>query len=184
MTKKDIPYYAQIIHIADVFDAIVSKRQYKTHVNISETLKVLLKDATPSKQSIALDALSIDSKYGKINIKVLQVLFKVVIDDTLYEISCIMEYVRHLKEQLKRLEKIKKYDEKSKNSRKDKDQEYYKQYASLLFDCGETFDNYEQVLQEYKEALETKENYIKQLYLEIDIIKKLREQSKQKSIKI
>ena len=34
--------------------------------------------------------------------KVLRVLFKVVIDDTLYEISCIMEYVRYLKENLKR----------------------------------------------------------------------------------
>ena len=45
LTKKDIPYCAQIIRIADEYDAIVTKRQYKTHVNISETLKELIKDS-------------------------------------------------------------------------------------------------------------------------------------------
>ena len=84
--------------IADVFDAIVSKRQYKTHVSISETLKILIKDSEPSRKSIALDALNTQSKYGKINKNILKVLFKVVIDDTNYEISCIMEYVSYLKE--------------------------------------------------------------------------------------
>ena len=29
-TKKDIPFEAQIIRVADEFDAIVSKRQYKS----------------------------------------------------------------------------------------------------------------------------------------------------------
>ena len=88
VTKKDIPYYAQIIHIADVFDAIVTKRQYKTHVNISDTLKLLIRDTQPTRQTVALDLLNTFSKDGKINPKVLKVLFKVVIDDTLYEMSC------------------------------------------------------------------------------------------------
>ena len=96
LTKKDIPYFAQIIHIADVFDAIVTKRQYTTHVDISETLKLLIKDTLPTRQSVALDLLSSYSKIGKINSKVLKVLFKVVIDDTLYEISCTLEYVHYL----------------------------------------------------------------------------------------
>ena len=39
ITKKDIPFYAQIIRVADEYDAIVTKRQYTTHINISETLK-------------------------------------------------------------------------------------------------------------------------------------------------
>ena len=43
LTKRQIPYYAQIIHIADVFDAIVSKRHYVTHVDISKTLQILIK---------------------------------------------------------------------------------------------------------------------------------------------
>ena len=43
----DIPMEAQIIRVADEYDAIVTKRQYKTHVNISETLRELIKDANP-----------------------------------------------------------------------------------------------------------------------------------------
>lgn len=174
LTKKDIPYYAQIIHIADVFDAIVTKRQYTTHINISETLKLLLKDADPTRQSLALDALNTQSKYGKINGKILRYLFKVVIDDTYYEISCIMEYVDYLKEQIKRLNKILKFEEKSLNAKKDKDKEYYREYMQLLFDRGESFENYKQVLSEYETALKSREQVIDRLYKEISIIKHLK----------
>lgn len=173
LKKKEIPYYAQIIHIADVFDAIVAKRQYKTHVNISETLKLLIKDAMPSPESIALDALATDAKYGKINPKPLNVLFKVVIDDTLYEISCTMEYVKYLKDQLKRLNKIKKYEDKSNSARKERDKEYFKDCMEILFENGESFDNYKQVTLEYEDALKSRNEIIKKLYKEIEIIKKL-----------
>lgn len=174
LTKKDIPYYAQVIHVADVFDAIVTKRQYTTHVNISETLKLLLKDTQPSLQSIALDALNTQSKYGKIDIKVLRILFKVVIDDTLYEIACTMEYVNYLKEQLKRLYKIQKLEEKLNNSKRQKSKDYYEDYMSILFAQGENFENYKQIIEEYKTALINREDVIKKLYKEIEIIKKLR----------
>lgn len=174
LTKKDIPYYAQIIHIADVFDAIVAKRQYKTHINISETLKLLLKDVEPSRKSIALDALSTQSKYGKINSKVLKVLFKVVIDDTNYEISCTMEYVNYLKDQIKRLKEIEKHEEKANKAKKEKDVVYHKQYMELLFTPGESFENYKQVKFEYENALEEREKVVERLYKEIEIIKKLK----------
>ena len=39
LTKKDIPLEGQIIRVADEYDAIVSKRQYKTHISISETIQ-------------------------------------------------------------------------------------------------------------------------------------------------
>ena len=42
LLKKDIPYEAQIIRVADEFDAIVSKRQYKSHINISDALKIII----------------------------------------------------------------------------------------------------------------------------------------------
>ena len=95
LTKKDIPYVAQIIRVADEYDAIVTKRQYTTHINISETLKELIKDARPLEyiKTVALDSLKENYKVGKINAKALKALFKVVIDDTLYEISCVMEYI-------------------------------------------------------------------------------------------
>lgn len=174
VTKKDIPYYAQIIHIADVFDAIVTKRQYKTHVNISETLRLLIRDTQPTRQTVALDLLNTFSKDGKINPKVLKVLFKVVIDDTLYEISCTLEYMEYLKDQIKRLTKIQKFDEKRKNAKRQSEMDYYKDYMSLLFERGESYENYAQVLEEYKVALEIKEDLINKLKREIDIIKALK----------
>ncbi len=174
LTKKDIPYYAQIIHIADVFDAIVTKRQYTTHVNISETLKLLIKDAQPTRQAVALDLLSSFSKLGKINPKILKVLFKVVIDDTLYEISCTLEYMDYMKDQVKRLNKIQKFDEKMQNAKKQSEIDYYREYMKLLFEQGENYQNYHQIAKEYEYALAQKEELVKKLENEIQIIKTLK----------
>ena len=40
LVERDIPYIAQIVRVADEYDAIVSKRQYKTHIGIVETLNM------------------------------------------------------------------------------------------------------------------------------------------------
>ena len=173
ITKKDIPFYAQIIRVADEYDAIVTKRQYTTHINISETLKELIKDTRPDPKFLALDELSRKEKLGKISGKVLKKLFKVVIDDTLYEISCVYDYVDYLKDQIKRLELIEKYDIKLKSSNKEKTINYYKEGIRLLLQEGETYENYSRILQEYRDALDLRQNVIKKLYAEIKIIKKL-----------
>lgn len=174
ISKKDIPYEAQIIRIADEYDALVTKRQYTTHVNISETLKDLIKDTKPDPKFVALDQLSVKEKSGKINGFILRKLFKVVIDDTLYEISCTMDYVEYLKQQIKRLKVIESYDKKANNSNKQKNKDYYHEGMKLLFQDGESFDNYKTILLEYNQALVNREDVIKQLYNEIKIIKKLR----------
>lgn len=174
LMKKDIPYEAQIVRVADEYDALVTKRQYKTHVNISETLKELIKDTKPDPRFVALDQLATKEKDGKINGLVLKKLFKVVIDDTLYEISCIMDYVEYLKQQIKRLELIQSYQKKADSTNKQKTKDYYQEGMKLLLQEGETFENYNNVLEEYKQALRIREESIEKLYLEIKIIKKLR----------
>lgn len=174
LTKKDIPYEAQIVRVADEYDALVTKRQYKTHVNISETLKDLIKDAQPDPKFVALDQLATKEKDGKINRLILRKLFKVVIDDTLYEISGVMNYVDYLKEQIKRLELIQSYQKKADHSDKEKTKEYYQEGMQLLFQDGETMDNYTQILEDYRQALITRQDVIQKLYQEINIIKKLR----------
>ncbi len=176
LTKKDIPYVAQIIRVADEYDAIVTKRQYTTHVNISETLKDLIKDAKPTDyiKTVALDVVRENYKVGKINPKALKALFKVVIDDTLYEISCVIDYINYLNEQINRLEKIEKYDLKAQKAKKDKDKDYYREGMRMLFENGEDFENYSQVLEEYRLAVITREDVKDKLYNEIKIIKKLR----------
>ena len=168
-----IPMESQIIRVADEYDAIVTKRQYTTHVNISETLRDLIKDAQPDPKLAALDHLSKNSKVGKINKRVLKVLFKVVIDDILYEISCLYDYLNYLKDNIKRLELILKYNDKMNEAKSDKKKEYYREGMKMLFLIDENFDNFKQVYEDYKHALEVRSDRVKKLYNEIKIIKKL-----------
>lgn len=171
---NDIPLSGQIIRVADEYDALVTKRHYKTHVNISETLKDLIKGAEPPKQLVALDAITQNERMGKINPKPLRVLFNVVIDDVLYEISCVMNYTDYLKSQIKRLEKIEKYNDKRLNAKKEADRAYNEQLMNYYFQNGENLDNYLQVKSEYELALQVREKRIEDLYKEIKIIKKLK----------
>ena len=139
-----------------------------------DDLKELIKDAQPDPKFIALDQLAAKEKDGKINGIILKKLFKVVIDDTLYEISCIMDYMEYLKQQIKRLELIQSYQKKADNSNKEKTKEYYYEGIRLLFQDGETLENYLQILEEYRQALVKREDKIDKLHNEIKIIKKLR----------
>ena len=167
LKKKDIPMEAQIIRVADEYDAIVTKRQYKTHVNISETLKDLIKDTKPDPKFLALDQLTENEKSGKINKKVLRTLFKVVIDDILYEISSVVGYFDYLKEQIKRLELIEQYREKMEKANKEKTKNYYLEGMKLLLASDESIENYHTVLAEYRQALVTWKKPIDVLYNEI-----------------
>ena len=168
-----IPMEAQIIRVADEYDAIVTKRQYTTHVNISETLKELIADTKPDPRFVALDQLAQNSKVGKIIKHVLRALFKVVIDDILYEISCLYEYLDYLKDNIKRLTLINKYKEKMEEAKTDKKREYYREGMRLLFQAGENFDNFPEIFKDYKDALEIRTDRVDKLYKEIKIIKKL-----------
>lgn len=176
VTKKDIPYIAQIVRVADEYDAITSKRQYKTHIDISETLKILIKEAQPEEhiKLIALDHLNTDRKLGKINARILKILFKVVIDDIIYEIACLDEYIQYLKSEIKRLETINKYFIKMENSKKEKDKKYFLEGIKLMLAQGETIENYTDILKEYNDALQAKQENVDKLYKEIKIIKKLK----------
>lgn len=168
-----IPMEAQIIRVADEYDAIATKRQYKTHVNISDTLKILIKDSEPDPKFLALDQLSQNSKVGKINKRILKILFKVVIDDIQYEIACLYEYLDYLKDNIKRLELICSYAAKMNSAKTEKKKSYYREGMKLLFQPDENFDNYLQVFEDYKNALNIRTDRIDKLHNEIKVIKKL-----------
>lgn len=175
LTKDEIPYVAQIIRVADEYDAITSKRQYKTHVNISETLNELIEDSKPEdiKKSIALDQLNMNYQFGKINLKVLKALFKVVIDDIYYEIDGLYKYVKYLSSQVKRLKQIDEYKTKMDLSQSEKKRNYYLEGIQVLLQENETLDNYFSILAEYEHAISIREDRIDKLYKEISVIKKL-----------
>ena len=65
--------------------------------------------------------------------------------------------------EIKRLETINKYFEKMQNTKKDKDKEYFLEGIKLMLSEGETIDNYKQILKEYTDALESKEENIDRL---------------------
>ncbi len=174
LRKKDIPIEAQIIRVADEYDAIVSKRQYKSHIDISDTLEIIIGDSKPSAKSDALSKITIDSKVGKVNPKIVKVLLKVVIDDIEYEIACLYEYVEYLKSQVERLEQIDNYYNKMIVQKRDSKKQYFAEGIKELLDKNETMENYKDILYEYQDALKTRQEKIEKLNSEIKKIKKLK----------
>ena len=177
LTKKKIPYEGQIIRVADEYDAIVSKRQYKSHVGISDTLKILIENTKPNKElqkSDALHVLAEDAKLGKNNPLIVRTLFKVVIDDIEYEITCTLDYVEELKQELKRFKEIDKYKEKMEKAKKEKEKNYYLEGINILLKENETLENYSVIYEEYQKAYDTRKKIIDNLYSEIKKIKKLK----------
>ncbi len=173
LTKKDIPYEAQIIRVADEYDAIVSKRQYKSHIGISDTLKILIENSKPS-QSSALSTVVKNAKLGKNNPAIVRVLLKVVIEDIEYEIFLTQDYVQELKDEIKRLKQVEKYKISMDKAKKEKDKNYYLEGMKILLKNDETPENFQSAYEQYKKAYETRKAIIENLYNEIKIIKKLK----------
>ena len=123
---------------------------------------------------VALGQLSENSKMGKISPRLLRTVFKVVIDDTRYEISCVADYIDYLKENIKRLELADTYYLKMQKASSEKKRNYYMEGMQMLFQAGENFQNYHQIMREYRDALIVRQTRINDLYNEIKIIKKLK----------
>ena len=172
LTKKDIPIEGQIIRVADEYDAIVSKRQYKSHIGISDTLKILINNTKPNINT--LSKIAINSKYGKDNPLIVRKLLKVVIEDIEYEIFSTQSYITSLKKDLKRMEQIKKAKHSMDKAKKEKDKSYYLEYIKALLKTDEKVENIENLYEEYQNALTTRKNIIENLYHEISVIKKLK----------
>ena len=171
LVKKDIPYEAQIIRVADEYDALVNKRQYKSHIGITDALKIIIDNTKPSPNASKKTGYS---KAGKNNKKIVKKLLKVVIDDIEYEIICTIDYVKDLDKELDRLKKIENYIKKKNSSQKQKDIIYYQEYIDLLLLPGESEKDFEKIYQEVKEAYELRKNMLDCLYKEIKTIKRLR----------
>lgn len=171
LVKKDIPFEAQIIRVADEYDALVHKRQYKTHIGISEALKIIIENTKPSPNAPKNTGYT---KAGKNNKRIVKKLIAVVIDDIEYEISSTINYVKYLDDELKRYKKISDYIEKMNNTKNNNDKIYYEQYLNLLLREDESIDNYSNLYNEFIDAYNLRKNILSNLYKEIKIIKKLK----------
>ena len=164
LTYKEIPLEAKIIRVADEFDAITSKRQYKTHIGVTETLNILVSETKPAK----------GQKYGKVEPRFVKALIKVIADDVEYELYNVGLYVDYLKKEIKRLEQIGDYIKKMNTTHSETDKAYYYGVIKTTFQPGENLENYEQVLAEYKEAYDTRKQGMADLAVELKTIKKLK----------
>lgn len=170
LVKKDIPIESQIIRVADEYEALVNKRQYKSHIGISDALKIIIDHTKPSENAPKHTGFS---KAGKINKKIVKKLLKVVIDDIEYELSCKMDYVTSLKNEIKRFEKIEYYNKKRNSSKKEKQKLFYEEYMKLYLKDNESIDNFEQLYKEYIDTYNVKKAEVSNLNKEIKIIKRL-----------
>jgi len=166
LASPNIPLEGQIIRVADEFDAITSKRQYKSHIGVCDTLKILIEETIPNKDA--------GQKFGKINPKILKALVKVVLDDTEYEIYNLSQYVEYLQKEVNRLEQIVDYEDKMNSAQKDYDRDYYANGMVQLFSPGETLENYKTVLDEYRKAYVLRKEQMDKLNDEFKVIKKLK----------
>lgn len=171
LTKPDIPYEAQIIRVADEFDALVSKRQYKSHIDISDSLKIIIENTKPSPNAPQNTKYS---KEGKDNKNIVKKLIKVVIDDTNYEISCLMDYMDYLKQEIKRYEKIDSLVKKRDSSKKDKDYQYYNEYIKLYLKKNESIEKIYDIYNDFLNTYNEKDKNLKKLFNEIKNIKSLK----------
>ena len=171
LTKPDIPYEAQIIRVADEFDALVSKRQYKSHIDISDSLKIIIENTKPSPNAPQNTKYS---KEGKDNKNIVKKLIKVVIDDTNYEISCLMDYMDYLKQEIKRFKKIDSLVKKRDSSKKDKDYQYYNDYIKLYLKKNEPIEKIYDIYNDFLNTYNEKDKNLKKLFNEIKIIKSLK----------
>lgn len=174
LTKKDIPYEAQIIRVADEFEAISARRQYKTHIGIIDTLNILIENSQPLKPKEGMKMIIKNATVGKIDKKIVRALFKVIRDDTEYEISVRGQYLNFIKDEIARLQKAESSYKKYMSTSSEKKKEYYRQEAQLYFKEGETLENFHDVIREYKESFEARKKHITGLVQEVKDIKKLK----------
>ena len=180
LTVDDIPLEGQIIRVADEYDAIVNKRQYKSHIGISATLKIIIENSNPHPIPKNMESnydkhyVKLRKKYGKVSKIIVSELINLVIEDTEMEINSISGYVTYLKEQIDRLNQIDEFNNKMNSATKQDKKEYFLYGIKELLQKNETLDNYLGLLEEYKNAYKIRQDKIDELNKEINIIKHLK----------
>lgn len=170
-----IPYEAQIIRVADEFEAITAKRQYKSHIGVVDALNILIDHARPSAPKSISDGFKKMglAGVGKIDKKILKALFKVIIDDTEYEIVARTDYLNFLKSEIKRINEAQRYYDKMMGAFTQNKKEYYKAEIKCYLKPHEDPEKIPQILEEFNTAYKIRKEHISKLYDEVKQIKKL-----------
>lgn len=170
----DIVYEGQIIRVADEFDAITSKRQYKTHIGVVDTLKILIENTKPTKNSKKMGKGLFKKSVGKNNKQIVRKLIEIVAEDTEYEIYVKSKHIEHIKNEIKRYTDAEKYFKKVENTKNQDKKEYFTEYAKGYLIRDEKFEEIPIYLKEAYETYNMREEEISKLRIEYKTIRKLR----------
>lgn len=175
ITGDKIPYEAQIIRVADEFEAITAKRQYKSHVGIIDALNILIDHAHPATPKSFKDTGRIikTGGIGKIDKKVLKALIKVVIDDTEYEIYAREDYLKFLRKEIVRVGEAKRFYDKIERALTPEKRAYHIEEAKYYLKPNEDPEKIPQMLDELNIAYRERKKHIKKLADEVHQLRRL-----------
>ena len=114
----------------------------------------------PLKLSDGLKILSQETRVGKIDRKIVKALFKVVIDDTEYEIYVREKHLKYLKQEIKRLEEAYKYFRKMEAAITNSKKEYYREYTVSCLKKNEKLELVPQILDDLKSTFNSKVEHV------------------------
>lgn len=167
-------YEGQIIRVADEFDAITSKRQYKTHIGVVDTLKILIQNSKPGPKSKKSKKGFFKVAVGKNNKKIVEKLIEIVAEDTEYEIYIKAKHLEHIKNEIKRYTDAIKYYNKAEKEKKESKKEYYIEYAKGYLIRDEEFEQIPTYLEDAEQTYKKRQEEIDNLRQEYKTIKKLK----------
>lgn len=175
VSEKDIPYEAQIIRVADEFEAITAKRQYKSHVGVIDALNIIIDHARPSVPQDVKTGLKrmFTHNVGKVDKNVVKALFKVIIDDTEYEIVARSSYVDFVEDEIKRITEAQRYYMKMQSALTKNKREYYEAEIRCFLKPHEEPERIPEMLEEFKNTYKARQEHILKLYHEVKQIRKL-----------
>lgn len=170
-----IPYEAKIIRVADEFEAITAKRQYKSHIGIIDALNIIIEHAYPTPPKDLKDGIK-KMKFagvGKVDKKIVKALIKVVIDDTEYEIVARTDYLKFLKGEIKRIGDAQKYYDRMQAALTEEKREYYKWEIKCYLKPQEEPEKIPQMHAEFIEAYKMRKEHLDKLYDELRQLRRL-----------
>ena len=173
--EKDIPYEAQIIRVADEFEAITAKRQYKSHIGVVDALNIIIDHARPSVPPNIQTGLKrmFTHNVGKVDKNIVKALFKVIVDDTEFEIVARTDYINFIREEIKRISEAQNYYFKMQSALTENKRAYYKEEIKCYLKPHEEAEKIPEILKEFETTYKSRKEHIAKLYDEVKHIKRL-----------
>ena len=114
-----------------------------------------------------------EARVGKIDKKILKCLFRVVLDDTEYEIASRSDYLDFIKKEIRRLKPAEPYYNRMIKATNEKKKEYYRQGVQMYLTGQEKPEELMQEIQELKDAYVVRKEHLKKLEKERSAIRHL-----------